>query len=171
MKLKKIFPLIVLLFAFTIGFSQEKSRKQIRKERQIEKERQTEHLINTKEFVFVAQRTSPQFFTNMDLTIIPNFIEFTPDFIRSEMPFFGRGFSGIGYGGDRGLKFKGKPNEFTIVKKRKTYEIEATVKDEHDVFKISLSVSFNGSATLSIISNNRSPMMYFGDISKIEDKR
>ena len=85
--------------------------------------------------------------------------------IESEMPFFGKAYSGIGYGGDTGVKFKGKPEEFTVVKKAKNYQIDAVVKGTADNFRISLSVGFEGSATLSIISNNRSTISYQGEIS------
>ncbi|WP_413997841.1 DUF4251 domain-containing protein [Flavobacterium sp. W1B] len=170
MKSKSRILLVFLLFVVTMGFAQEKTRKQLREERKIEKEKQTAILVNSKEFVFVGQKALPQGFRNIDLTTNPNFIEFKPDFIKSEMPFFGRGYMGIGYGGDKGLKFEGKPSIFTVEKAKKTYEIKATVRGEQDVFKISLSVSFEGSATLTINSNNRSSISYYGEISKIEKK-
>lgn len=170
MKSKSKILVVFLSFVITMGFAQEKTKKQLREERKVEKVKQTEMLINSKEFVFVAQRALPQGFRDMDLTTNPNFIEFKPDFIKSEMPFFGRGYSGIGYGGDDGLKFDGVPKEFTIEKTKKTYEIKASVRGEQDVFRIMLSVFFDGSATLTINSNNRSAISYYGTIFKIEKK-
>ncbi|UFH34270.1 DUF4251 domain-containing protein [Flavobacterium acetivorans] len=170
MKSKKIILVVFLLLAVTFSFAQEKTRKQLRKEKQIEKARQTSILIDSNEFVFVANKAFPLGFRDIDLTTNPNFIEFKPDFIRSEMPFFGRGYSGIGYGGDTGLKFEGKPSEFTIEKGKKTYEIKAMVRGKQDVFKILLSVFFDGNASLTISSNNRSTISYNGEIAKIEKK-
>lgn len=171
MKLKCTISIALFLLVVTLGFAQEKSRTQLRHERKVEKVKQTAALVDSNEFIFVGQKALPRGFNAIDLTTNANFIEFKPDFIKSEMPFFGRGYSGIGYGGDSGLKFEGKPIDFTIEKGRKSYEIRATVRGEADVFKISLSVLFTGSATLTINSNNRSAISYYGEIFKIEKKK
>ncbi len=171
METKKIIALMFLLFVVTMGFAQEKTRKQLKEESKIEKVKQIAILVASQKFVFVAQRAFPQGFRTIDLTTNPNFIEFTPDFIKSEMPFFGRGYSGIGYGGDIGMKFEGKPIEFSIVKAKKTFELNAIVRGESDVYRIMLSISYEGSATLTINSNNRSSISYYGEIFKIEKKK
>lgn len=169
MKTHKIAVLILLCFNILIGFSQEKTRRQLRSEKNLEKQTAIEKLIEAKEFQFVARNSNSQTFRMIDLSIIPNFIKFKPDFIRSEMPFFGRGFSGLGYGGsDTGLKFEGKPERFLISKVKKGYQIDVTVKGHQDLFNMTLFVSFQGSSTLTIISNNRESISYFGEISAIE---
>lgn len=165
----KISVLVVLfLFIGTTLFAQEKSKKQLRAERAIEKQQQTEAMINAKEFVFVGRTAIPTGFKTMNLTSNPNYVKFHPDSIESYMPFFGKAYSSIGYGGDGGLKFDGKPDEYTVTKGAKNYQINASVKGKNDNFKLSLSVSFEGSATLMIISNNRSPISYNGEISATE---
>ncbi|GGA76148.1 hypothetical protein GCM10008015_15920 [Flavobacterium palustre] len=138
-------------------------------EQKIEKQKEIEKLINAKEFQFVARNSNSPTFRMIDLSIIPNFITFKPDFIKSEMPFFGRGFSGLGYGGsDTGLKFEGKPEKFVVNKHKKGYQIEASVRGQQDFFNITLIVSSEGNSTLTIISNNRESISYFGEISAIE---
>ena len=159
----KVF-VIFLSLVVTAGFAQVKSKKELREERKIEKQKQIETLINSKEFVFIGRNASSQGFRTIDLTTNPNFVKFQPDSIKSEMPFFGRAYSGVGYGRDGGLKFEGKPQEFTIEKGKKNYQIKATVKGTNDVYMLFLSVSFEGSAMLSISSNNRSSISYSGDI-------
>lgn len=170
MKSKKSILVVLLLMGVSFGFAQEKTRKQLRKEQKIEKVRQTMNLIDSKEFVFVGDKAFSFGFRDIDLTTNPNFIEFKPDYIRSEMPFFGIGYSGIGYGGDKGLKFEGKPSKLTIAKGKKSYEIKATVKGEQDVFTIFMTVYLEGSAALMISSNNRSTISYNGEIFKIDKK-
>ncbi|HJS00863.1 MAG TPA: DUF4251 domain-containing protein [Flavobacterium sp.] len=172
MKTYRIVILFFLCFNVLIGFSQEKTKRQIRIEKRVEKQKEIEKLINAKEFEFVAQNTSSQFFRFVDLTTNPNFIKFKPDFIKSEMPYFGRGYSGLGYGGsDTGLKFEGKPEKFTVKKSKKGYIIDVSVKGQQDFFDMTLSVSFEGSATLSVTSNNRGPANYFGAISAIQEEK
>ena len=172
MKTYKIAVLFLLFFSFFTVFAQEKTRKQLRTEQKLEKQKEIEKLIEAKEFEFVAQNSNSQIFRFIDLTANPNFVRFKPDFIKSEMPFFGRGFSGLGYGSsDTGLKFEGKPEKFEVRKVKKGYQIDVEVKGKQDFFNMTLSVSLEGSATLSIISNNRSPINYFGAISAIEEEK
>ena len=151
-------------------FSQEKTKKELKEERKIEKQNQVEAMINAKEFVFVARTANPMGMRSVDLTTNPNSVKFQPELIDSYMPFFGQAYGGIGYGGDTGLKFTGKPEEFTVVKNKKNYQIDATVKGETDLFRISLQVSYEGSASLSIISNNRNTISYTGEISAPEKR-
>lgn len=171
MKTKNIFLVLLLSLIVTISFAQEKTRKQLKEARKIEKQKQTEILVISKEFVFVARNTSPQGFRNIDLTTNINYIKFQPDFIKSEMPFFGTAYSGVAYRGDGGLNFEGKPQEYTIRKEKKAYQIKAIVKGQYDVYTMYLSVFFDSSASLSINSNNRSTISYNGEISAIEKKK
>lgn len=169
MKTKNIFLVLLLSLIVTSSFAQVKTRKELREDRKIEKQKQTEILVNSKEFVFVARNASPQGFRNIDLTTNPNYIKFSPDFIKSEMPFFGRAYSGVAYGGG-GLNFEGKPQEYTFKKEKKAYQIKAVVKGQNDVYTMYLSIFFDGSASLSINSNNRSGISYNGEIGPIEKK-
>jgi hypothetical protein len=148
----------------TSAFPQEKSKKELKEEQSLEKQKQTETLVNSKEFIFVARYALPQGASQVDLTSNPNYVKFQTELIDSYMPYFGKAYSGIGYGGDTGLKFKGKPEKFTVEKKKKNYQIDTNVKAESDNFRLSLSVTFEGSASLSIISNNRSTISYQGEI-------
>ncbi len=94
-----------------------------------------------------------------------------PDLIKSYLPFFGRGYSGIAYGGDNGMDFEGKPKVYTIEKTKKAYVIKAEVKGERDSYSIILSVYFEGNAYLSVNSNNRSSISYDGSIEAIKKKK
>lgn len=172
MKTFRMTVVFFLFFTVLIGFSQEKTRKQLRAEQKLEKQKEIEKLIDAKEFQFVAQNSNSQNFRMVDLTTNPNFVKFKADFIKSEMPFFGRGYSGLAYGGsDTGLKFEGKPEKFIVKKVKKGYLIDVAVKGQQDFFDMTLSISFEGSATLSVTSNNRSPISYFGAIMPIKAEK
>jgi hypothetical protein len=171
MKTKTAILVLFLSLIVTATYAQEKSKKQVREERKIEKEKQIASLVDSKAFVFIGQTALGQGFRSIDLTTNSNYVEFKPDKIKSEMPFFGRAYSGVGYGGDSGLHFEGIPQEFTIEKGKKAYQIKAVVKGETDIFTLFLSVSFGGNATLTINSNNRSSISYNGEIKPIETKK
>lgn len=170
MKTKTAMVVFFLSMIFTAGYAQEKSRKELRQERKIEKEKEIKALIDAKEFVFIGNSALPQGFRTIDLTTNQNFVEFKKDTIKSEMPFFGRGFSNIGYGNDGGLHFKGSPKEYSFEKNKKGYHIKAVVKGMNDEYRLFLSVSSEGSAMLTINSNNRSTISYNGDIRPLEKK-
>lgn len=89
----------------------------------------------------------------------------------SYMPFYGNAYRGVGFGGDTGLKFEGKPEYFTVVKGKKNYNVNAVVKGQNDTYHISLSVEFKGSAMLSISSTNRSNISYNGEISALKSQK
>ncbi|MFV7236698.1 DUF4251 domain-containing protein [Flavobacterium sp. ZB4R12] len=172
MKKKTAILVIFISLLVTASYAQEKSKKQLRAERKIEKEKQIASLVDSKEFVFIGKTALGQGFRSIDLTTNSNCVEFKPDKIKSEMPFFGRGYSSVAYGSrDGGLNFEGSPKEFTVEKGRKAYQIKATVKGDTDVYQLFLSVSFGGSATLTINSNNRSTISYNGEIRPIEKKK
>ena len=169
MKSKRVLTVLFMVFSIAFSFSQERTKKELRTDRKLEKANQIQVLIDSKEFTFIGRKAIPQGYSAVDLTTNDNFLEFTPTLIKSEMPFFGRGYSGIGYGGDKGLKFEGNPTEFSVMKGKRSFEIKAVVRGENDVFKIILSVFFEGSATLTINSNNRSSIYYYGEITTIEN--
>jgi hypothetical protein len=152
----------------TTGYSQENTTKKSKDEKKLEKQKEIEALVNAKEFVFVARTALPSGMKSVNLTTNTNYVKFQPDLIDSYMPYYGKAYSGIGYGGDTGLKFKDKPEVFDIVKNKKAYQIDVTVKTSNDLFRLSLSVGFEGSTSLSVISNNRSTISYQGEISAPE---
>jgi hypothetical protein len=161
----KISLLTVMMFMImTSAYSQEKSKKEIKEEEKLKKQMQIEALVNSKEFVFVARYAIPSGGRQVDLTSNPNYVKFHPALLDGYMPYFGTAYSGIGYGGDSGIKFKDKPETFTIEKKKNNFQIDAEVKGENDTYRLSLSVTFEGSTSLSIISNNRGFISYQGEI-------
>jgi len=164
---------LVLLFSFIglTGYSQEKTKKELKEEKKLEKQKQIEEMINAKDFVFVGRTAYPTGMRSVNLTTNPNYMKFQPEMIVSEMPFFGTAYSGIGYGNDTGVKFKGKPDEFKVEKKDKKFEINAVVKSSNDNFRISLTIATEGSGTLVITSNSRSSISYHGEISAPEKEK
>jgi hypothetical protein len=165
--MKTIILTTVFLFSFFCGFSQEKSKQQIKEEQNAIKEKKTTDLVESKEYEFVAEMAYPQGTRSISMTTNSNFFRFEKDTIYSEMPFFGRAYSGVGYGSsDGGLNFKGVAKNYSIKKGKKNYTIKAEVKSGSDSYDITLTVYFGGSADLVINSSNRSPISYRGTIDK-----
>jgi hypothetical protein len=160
-----------LCFSMLIGFAQEKTKQQIKEEQKLIKQKEIAALVDSKEFEFVAVMAYPQGTRNIDMTTNPNFLRFKKDSIHSEMPYFGRAYGGVAYGGRGGLDFKGLIRDYSISKGKKNYIIKAEVKDTSDSYTIILTVFFEGNASLSINSSNRSSISYSGRIEKLEKKQ
>lgn len=167
--MKKVFSLSLVLLSMMVCtvYSQEKSKSETKENRKLEQQKQVTDLINGKEFVFVAQTAYPTGSKSVSLSGNPNFVKFHPEMIEGSMPFFGRAYGSIGYGSDPGLKFSNKPEEFTVAEKKKNYQVNASVRNGNDLYKLSMTVSFDGSANLSVISPNRSTISYQGGISPV----
>ncbi|WP_269225375.1 DUF4251 domain-containing protein [Flavobacterium eburneipallidum] len=170
-KIQKLSILSVLVsFLFlSKGMAQELTKKELKQKARVEKQKQTQLLIDSKEFVFITNMATPQSGRLINLTEDYS-IEFNVDSIKSELPFFGRGFSGIGYGGDNGLRFKGKAENYQVEKTKKATIIKAGVKGQQDYFTLMLSIYDNGSAYLFVSSNNRSTISFNGEIKAVNKK-
>ena len=169
MKAGKVIVAFLMMFVMASGFTQHISRKEQREKDKIEKQHQVDSLINSKEFVFEATRALPQDGKSVDLAGNSYTVTFHPEKIESYMPFFGRAYN-IEYGGRGGLMFEGKPDDYDVLvrKEGKGFEINATVKVSPESYKLMLFVSPDGNATLTINSNQRNPISYYGDITKFE---
>lgn len=168
MKTKITFLMISMSFIMASAFSQEKSKKELKEEEKLQKQVQIEALVNSKDFVFIAKYALPMGARQIDLSTNPNYVKFNPDLMDGHMPYFGTATSGIGMGGDATIKFKDKPQTFNIEKKKKNFQIDAQVKGENDMYRISLSVNFEGSSSMSVISNHRGTISYQGEIFPAE---
>lgn len=160
----KIYVLLVLFSLATISLTaQEKTKKELKAERIIQKQKETEALVESKNFVFDAEKVIPQGGRMLILDYNTYFLKFNLENAEGNLPFFGRAFN-VAYGGDGGIKFEGKPENIKIVKKKKSYSIKATVKGKDDVYNLMFSIFFDGAATLSINSNKRASISYDGNI-------
>ena len=164
MKTKISFVLLLMSLILTSAYSQEKSKKELKEEESLKKQMQIEALVNSKDFVFIAKYALPMGTKQVDLRSNPNYVRFSSDLMDGYMPFFGTATSGIGLSGDNTIKFKDKPETFNVEKKKKNFQIDTKVKGERDIYRVSISISFEGTASMSIISNNRSTISSQGEI-------
>lgn len=164
---KNVF-LVLLLLVSGFIFSQEKSKKELRLAKKMEQELKINDLMATKKFQFVANRAFPMGYRSIDLVTNPNYITFSPEVIKSELPFFGRATGSLPYGGgDGGIQFEGVPEYFTLEKNKKGHELKAQVKGKNDSYTILLTIYNDGGGSLIITSNNKVSISYSGTVSEI----
>ncbi len=158
MKALRIFSAVVVFFIFGNVFAQNETEKE---------QTSIETLLNSKNFEFIANTAIPLSGPTKNLVGSNYSITFTPEMAISNMPFYGRAYSGMALGRDKGMRFKGKPENFTI-EKTGEYQVSTTVNTENDTYEISLSVSDSGYATLTISSNDRGTISYQGEVVQIQ---
>jgi hypothetical protein len=161
--------LVFLSIAIPAVLAQESTGHENDKGKHPGKKDQTEVLLNRREFTFKATRAIPSRGSSIDLTTNPNYMNFYPDLVESYMPFFGRAYSGVGYGKDTGLHFKGQPDTFSVDKKKNNYQVTVNVKGGSDIFRIFLIVSPGGNASVTITSNNREAISFIGEITPLKE--
>jgi hypothetical protein len=166
--MKPVLFLSVFILACSMAVHSQESTKSNQSEvRRIKNRKQVEKIVNAKEFIFVARIAIPSGMQSVNLPSGQNYVKFEPELIDSNLPFFGTANFGVGYGTDPALHFKGKPDVFTIIKQEKNYLVNVVFKGESDIFKLSITIGFEGNASLTITSNKRSTISYQGEISPI----
>jgi hypothetical protein len=100
------------------AFSQNANSREFKENKKIENQKQIEEIINASQFTFIAFVAIPSGGAPINLSLNHYFLTFKPELIESYLPFYGRAYSGIGYGTDAGLKFKGKPGKYSIKLKK-----------------------------------------------------
>lgn len=163
MKRKLSILLVLLCFLSFPVLAQEKSKKELKAERELQKQKEIEELIDSENFVFEAQKATPQGGRMLNLDYNTYFLKFNKEKTTCDLPFFGRAFN-VAYGGDGGIKFEAVPEDIKIEKKNKSYNVKATVKGKDDVYTLYFNIFFDGGATLSVNSNNRATISYDGEI-------
>lgn len=156
--------LLTALFCFIFGnvSAQEKDKKS---QEIVEADMgRVESLLHSKSFEFKANTVTPASGAPKNLVGSGYSVTFSPEQIISNLPFYGRAYSGMRMGKDKGMKFQGKPENFNIEKDER-FQVSTVVNDS-DVYEISMSVSNSGYATLTITSNARGTISYQGEIVK-----
>lgn len=165
--------ILIMVFVFLSGnitFVSGQDKK-TREEKRQEKFEETVHLIESMNFIFEADRAFPQGGASIDLTTNYGFLKVKKDSTAvGDLPFFGRAFS-VDYGGSGGIEFTGAIEEldYSVNKEKKRISYSFKVKDD-DYYQIHFDISYDGDASLNVVSQNRSSIRYNGDISVPEEE-
>ena len=117
-------------------------------------------------FVFEAQLAFPQGGSSVDLTTHTAFMTFSDSTVKARLPFYGRAYQ-VDYGERGGIRFEGDPQNQEVKKnpgKRKilyTFEVR-----DNDLYQVTMDVGYSGDVRVSVTSNNRSHISYWGTLSR-----
>ncbi|MFW6044011.1 MAG: DUF4251 domain-containing protein [Marinilabiliaceae bacterium] len=160
--------LVIVILAFILGFGINDLAGQSETKEPSKDDRYKEMLtlVESGEFAFEARRAFPQSGPSVDLTTHHAVIEFSDSTARARLPYYGRAFH-VEYSGPGGIRFEGpvKSSEITRKPERRKILYSFEVRDD-DHFRVHMDVGYNGDARVSINSNNRSHISYWGSLSR-----
>ena len=168
--IKIYFALLIAVCCFFTAIAQTKSSKKAAKEAE------TAQLVEAKNYVFVANYVNPFRGGGRSLTSEYDFTV-TKDSLIAFLPYFGRAYLSD-YGSiDNGIKFTSTQFDYQVTKDKKGgWDIfmapkDANTTDANAVKQLRLNISADGYASLQIISLNRDPITFDGDIEKRESPK
>jgi len=130
-----------------------------------EKQEEIKKLLDSKVFIFSPQSASPNTGAMIQLTS-EFYFKIKQDTLESYLPYYGVAFQARFGDSERPLEFTSTDFDYTInTTKNGSYDITIKLNDPSDPDQINLSVSTLGYTTVRVISMNRQPISFYGDIS------
>ncbi len=130
----------------------------------LEKQEQIKKLLESKVFVFSPQSATPSTGGMIQLTS-EFYLKINKDSLDSYLPYYGVANQARFGERDSPLEFTSTDFDYTMTTtKNGSYDISIKLNDPNDPNQINLSVSTAGYTTVRVISNNRQPISFYGDI-------
>lgn len=160
---------IILVLAILGAGGQEKTAKtnrQKKAEKQAERIAEVTDALNSKAFTMDVRTVNPMQGSTINVTSEYE-VRIKNDSLFSYLPYFGRAYT-ASLPPESPMIFDSPIEEYSIEKKGKgMYQVSAKVKNKMDNLIYFFIISETGSATLSVTSNNRQSISYYGTIEKI----
>jgi hypothetical protein len=136
-----------------------------KKEKKPTKEAYVKIRMDAKRYTFLANYVLPQRGGGRQLTSEYD-LRITPDSVVSFLPYFGRAYFDVPYGGgDGGIKFTSTKFTYEAKEKKKGgWEISIRPSDVKNIDRLLLNISSDGYASLSVNSTNRDFITFDGYI-------
>lgn len=163
MKISKSF---FQVFLFMLLFSLQSRAQESRKDND---RNQVRELLDSRKYFFLAQTAYTAGGMMVQLTS-EFYLKLDGDTLESSLPFFGVAFNAPFASTSSPLSFKSSDFNYRISKGKKgRLEIEIRLNEPEDPNLLYLSVSSAGFADLRVISRDRQPMSFYGEIQALKD--
>ncbi|GEO07672.1 DUF4251 domain-containing protein [Segetibacter aerophilus] len=160
-----------LLFAASLLSLQFAFAQESKKDKKEEKIAEIESLVQSKDFVFIAQNAYPATGRNINLTTTYA-VRLSSDTVVTDLPYFGRAYVAPMNPSEGGIHFTStKFSYITKERKKGGWDITILPNDTKDVRQMFLTVSQDGYATLQVLSNNRQNISFNGYITSKSKSR
>ena len=167
--------IIVVLMFLGVGMEMHAQDVKSKKaERQLKKEQAFNELVkmvNDKSIEFEAEWVHPLGFSSINLISNANHLRLRNDSVYMHIPFFGRAYQSTP--GERGGFYVDNnmlDKQVEIDKRKKRIRINFKVDSSEDCYQCQLEIMSKESATLGIISNNRSSISYTGHVREWKEE-
>jgi hypothetical protein len=154
------------------GSKTKQSRKETRKVKRLNDYNEVKELIETKDFVFNAQRAFPTGMRSIDLTTNTGSISVKNDSVNADLPYFGRSYVS-NYSGDAGINFEGrlKKENIEVNDKKLRLIYSFTVTDSQDQYDVSITATSPENVSVSVISRNKASISYSGELVRVGEEK
>lgn len=122
------------------------------------------NMIDTKNFVFVAQYVNPLAARRRDISGYD--VSVNKDTVVSSLPYFGRGYTASVSPSDADFDFTSRNFTYTITTARKGWNVSIKPRDQNYLQELYFTIFDNGTASLTVTSINRSSVSYDGYITE-----
>jgi len=162
---KALLVILLVFGCFVTTFAQ-----QSKEDKKQQKEAQIQDLVNSKNYVFVAQQALPLGGRTINLTTTYS-VRVAGDTVVSDLPYFGRAFVAPMDPSEGGIHFTSTDFSYNLQNRKKGgWDIAILPKDTKDVRQMFLTVSESGYGTLQVTSNSKEAISYNGYIRERRQK-
>ena len=126
-------------------------------------------MVETRNYVFRVQSVSPRRGGIIQETPGYDVIVRT-DTVISNLPYIGRAYPASYGSSDAGIKFTSTKFEYSMEEKKNKLHVKIKPKDARSVAQMIFTIYDNGTASLSVISNDRETISYNGYVEKRNTK-
>ncbi|MFS4491631.1 DUF4251 domain-containing protein [Maribacter sp. 2308TA10-17] len=163
----KIILFITLLLSLNILVGQSRlERKQLKEEKSQKEYLQVKEVIESDTYEFNIVWVLPMGGTSINVNGDGYLVKITSDSIQTYLPYFGRVYSGVGYGTESGISFESELEDFqvTVNDDKKKIEIGLTTNTTNENIEMVITIFKNGSCHITLQSMHRSTISYSGKL-------
>ena len=168
--MKKLMVVLFVMLGAQLMTAQSKS--ELKKEKAATEYAAMKELIASGKYKFVGDRALPSGHRSISLTTNENFVKINDGMADGYMPFFGRRYSGGGYGDSGGIEFKGEMEKYEVNNndKKSRVEINFSAKGKSQNYDVSISTGGSGWASMIIKGSDSSTISYNGKVSELKEE-
>jgi len=155
--------LFLLLFSIYAIAQDSNQQKQSKSEK-------IKEIVNAHDFIFTATTVLPMSGKTRILTSAYD-LQISKDSIISYLPYFGRAYSAPIDPSKGGIKFTSTQFEYKEENKKDGWDVFIKPRDVIEVQQLHLHISSEGYATLQVISTQRQPISFYGEVTERKIKK
>ena len=130
---------------------------------------ETQSIAETRSYIFKVQSVSPR--RGGMIQQSPGYdVIVRTDTVISNLPYIGRAYQASYGSSDAGIKFISTKFEYSMEEKKNKLYVKIKPKDARSVAQMIFTIYDNGTASLSVISNDRETISYNGYVEKRNTK-